>query len=227
MPNPFAPLASRRHLTVLSAILLTIAGAGWLSLHAAQGRPGPGAAPEPWLYPVLIGLEAALLYYVVAGLRRAGTPLGRLVYDRPPARSRILVDVALGVLVFAALYAVADALGRLLGHGDATLVRPLVAGAAANPLGWIAVSAAAGLGEELTYRGYLQPQFTAVLRSPLLGLAVQAVLFGVTHGYQGPLAMLKITALGVVFGLVSMWRGSRVPGAVGHFMLDAVSGLTG
>jgi membrane protease YdiL (CAAX protease family) len=83
----------------------------------------------------------------------------------------------------------------------------------------------AGLCEELVFRGYLQRQLAVLTRSTVAGLVLQAMVFGVSHGYQGVKAVINITILGLLFGLVAQWRRSIVPGAIAHALTDIVGGL--
>jgi len=90
---------------------------------------------------------------------------------------------------------------------------------------WIAVSLVGGVAEEIVFRGYFQRQFEALTQSRWVALALQAVLFGVSHGYQGVSACLKITVIGVLFGLLALWRRSLRPGMVAHVWTDIASGI--
>jgi membrane protease YdiL (CAAX protease family) len=90
---------------------------------------------------------------------------------------------------------------------------------------WGALSATAGFVEEVVYRGYLQRQFAAWTGRPRLALVLQAVVFGVTHGYQGVDACIRITVFGLLFGVVAAWRRSLRPGMMAHGLTDLVAGL--
>jgi len=63
-------------------------------------------------------------------------------------------------------------------------------------------------------RGYLLRGANDCQRVRVLGL--QAVLFGVSHGYQGLRPCLGITAYGLLFGLLAEWRKSLRPGIIAH-----------
>jgi membrane protease YdiL (CAAX protease family) len=54
---------------------------------------------------------------------------------------------------------------------------------------------------------------------------MQAALFGVSHGYQGPGASARIVAFGSLFGLVALWRRGLRPGIVAHALTDIIAGL--
>ena len=92
---------------------------------------------------------------------------------------------------------------------------------------WIAVSISAGISEEIAFRGYFQRQFGALTGSKWAGVCLQALLFGVGHGYQGVQAMAKIALFGALFGALAIWRGSLRPGIMAHALGDMLSGIFG
>jgi membrane protease YdiL (CAAX protease family) len=92
---------------------------------------------------------------------------------------------------------------------------------------WIGVSISAGFCEELVFRGYFQKQFETLTHSRWIALFLQAVLFGVSHGYQGIEACVKIACFGTLFGLLAVWRGSLRPGMTAHAWSDVLSGIFG
>lgn len=221
-----ARIASTRHTLVLTAILLLIAAAGYLSLQRAGAGTGSGG-PGPLLYLGLIAAELGLLYYVRTGIHAKALALADLVGERSWSVRRLVNDIALGLLLLGVLLGLEWLLNRLLGVGDPRLVRQLVVHRLADVPLWLLLSATAGVVEEITFRGYFQRQFGAWLRSPWAGVAAQAVLFGVTHGYQGPTLIVHITLLGIAFGVTAHLRRSLVPGIVAHIALDVIGGLSG
>ncbi|MEM8788623.1 MAG: type II CAAX endopeptidase family protein [Pseudomonadota bacterium] len=85
-------------------------------------------------------------------------------------------------------------------------------------------------GEELVFRGYLQPFLAARFASPLVWLAVPAVLFGALHWQPaqfGPNAWLVVVAttlMGFVFGTLTAHTGS-IAAAVGVHFANNVTGV--
>jgi membrane protease YdiL (CAAX protease family) len=53
----------------------------------------------------------------------------------------------------------------------------------------------------------------------------QAVLFGASHGYQGPKNMTLISVFGVLYGLLVQWRKTLNPGMWAHAWLDVIGGI--
>src|SRR4051812_2495942 len=205
------PVASTRHTAVLTAVLLLVALAGWLSLRHAHGGAG-ATGGSARLYARFLGAGWGLFLYARAGLKRHGTSVARLISARPLTARTLVTDVMLGLLLLAALIGAQYAIERLTGPGDTTLVRRvLVTRVELVPL-WLALAASAGFVEELVFRGYFQRQFGAWLGGPWAGVVAQALLFGVTHGYQGGILILRICLLGLIFGAAALLRRSLIPG---------------
>jgi len=218
-----AAIASSRHTIILCLILLGIALVGLFALHSGGGVAAP-ASPSGLILG-LIAAEAALLYYVWIGIRRYGIGLRELVWQGRATAMRAVTDLAIGIALFLVLTLVGSLVARWIGAGDTSIVNSVVSAAARHPALWVVVSLAAAVCEELTYRGYLQRQFEAWLRSPWAAILGQAAIFGVSHGYQGWILMLRIAILGTILGIAAWARRSTVPGIVAHFGLDVSGGL--
>src|SRR3954452_21054040 len=96
------PVASRRHTIILTAILLLIALAGWLTLRQAHGGPA-AAGGSMGLYVGLLAAEWGLFLYARAGLKRHGISVARLISARPLTARTLGIDVLLGLLLLAVL----------------------------------------------------------------------------------------------------------------------------
>jgi membrane protease YdiL (CAAX protease family) len=73
-------------------------------------------------------------------------------------------------------------------------------GFAAGPVGAIIVAVAAGLGEELVFRGVLQPR---------LGIVLPALMFASVHALQYDFdALIQVLLLGLILGLVRKWTNT-------------------
>lgn len=86
------------------------------------------------------------------------------------------------------------------------------------------LSVAAGLGEELAYRGYVIGVLSGVVGTPMAAV-VSTVVFGVLHAYQGVLGMARTTVLGGFLAGVFLLSGSLWPSIVAHAVLDIVLGI--
>ncbi len=84
------------------------------------------------------------------------------------------------------------------------------------------VSATAGIGEEIVYRGFLMyhlmQQFSKL--PLLLILLIASIIFGLAHSYQGLTGMLKTSLVGMVLGALYITSGSILPGIILHFIMD-------
>ncbi|HEX8170800.1 MAG TPA: type II CAAX endopeptidase family protein [Thermoanaerobaculia bacterium] len=217
------PIASRKHTLIVTAIFVLIAAAGFLnSRHVAAAASASSRLP---FYLSAIVLQWLLLRYLVFGVRRAGFSLLRVAGLTGRTPRALALDVLLGGAVFFALRLllrfVASALGGYDDHAAAILPRGRL-----ESLVWIAVAITAGICEELTFRGYLQEQYARLSGSRLAGAAAQAVLFGLSHGYQGWKPCVVITTFGLGAAGVTLARRSVLPMIVAHAVTDLVSGLT-
>ncbi len=86
------------------------------------------------------------------------------------------------------------------------------------------LSVAAGVGEEVAYRGY-----AITVLAPVFGVtsavAVTSVVFGVMHGYQGALGVLRTGVMGGVLAWGFISSGSLVPVMIAHTLIDLIAGI--
>ncbi len=191
--------------------------------HAAASGHAPPVLP---VYASLIAGEWALVLYVWRGSRRRdATTLRELIGGRWRSTRDVLRDAALGMGLWVAWSLVPLAWDRLLGAGHAASIEGYLPARGIEYVLWTALSLSAGFCEELVFRGYLQRQFLAWTRRPWLAALLQALLFGVSHGYQGLMPSAKIAVFGLLFGLFALWRGSLRPGMIAHALIDIVSGI--
>ena len=222
------PIASVLHTALLVALFLGLAAAGALF---QQNTPPDGAstARHPdvvGLYLTLIAAEWGLVFYVWKGVRRRGAiGLRDLIGGRWLKARDLLVDAALAFGAWSVWMALLAAWSRWIGSEPAVSINPLLPRGAVEVSLWILLSLSAGVCEELVFRGYLLRQFESLLGGRWSALALQAALFGVSHGYQGSGACLKIALYGALFGMLALWRGSLRPGMMGHAFTDIMAGL--
>ncbi len=220
------PVAAWSHTLVLIAIFLSLALGGALLHGTAQ--PGLGQA-HPRIAPLYLSLMVAewglLLYVWKGGLRRSGTTLRELIGGRWHNLTDVSRDVLLALGIWCIWTLVQVLVGRVFGAGHAASIQTLLPQGALEILLWIALSISAGICEEVTFRGYFQRQFTAYTHSQWLGLLLQALLFGVAHGYQGIASCARIVGYGLLFGLLARWRKSLRPGIMAHALTDILAGV--
>jgi uncharacterized protein len=226
---PQLPLAPWWHTALLLGLFAALTVGGALFQHHASVHPG-SVQQHPNMLPTYLSLlcmEWGLFLFVSRGLRRNGYSVGELIGGRWPRPRELARDVALALALWG-LWSLVDLLWtRWSGPDSAASIQSLLPRGPVEVLLWIALSISAGICEELTFRGYLQRQFASLLHNRALAVLLQALVFGIAHGYQGIEACARIAAYGVLFGLLAWWRGSLRPGMVAHAWTDIASGLFG
>jgi membrane protease YdiL (CAAX protease family) len=233
-PETHAPGEDRRlvaplwHTAALVAVLLALAAYGAYAQRHAPGGPelverSGSAVP---LYLGLILAQWALLRFVTAaGLRKTGTRLRDLIGRRWASWKDVARDVAIALVVWAGWGLVEWGVSQRLGADSAKELTALLPHDPLEIAVWIALSLTAGFCEESIFRGYLQTQFRALTGSTALAVILQAVVFGVSHGYQGLRNVIAITVFGALFGALAAWRRSLMPGMILHAWTDIFSGI--
>jgi len=221
-------VAPRRHTALLIALFLGLAVSGAFFQRHARSQPEmleqhPHLVP---LYLSLIAMEWGLFVWVWrGGLRRSGTKLSELIGGKWVSAKDVLVDGGLAFGLWAVWTLANMASYRWLGPGHAASIQTYLPQRALEILLWIGVSMSAGFCEELVFRGYFQKQFEAFTQSRWVAVSLQAVLFGISHGYQGIEACARIACLGTLYGLIALWRKNLRPGMIAHAWGDILSGI--
>ena len=78
------------------------------------------------------------------------------------------------------------------------------------------------LAEETVFRGYLILRLRALTGRPAVAVLLSAAIFSLGHGYEGSAGVITVGFMGVVFGLVYLWRQSLTAPMVMHFLQDFV-----
>jgi membrane protease YdiL (CAAX protease family) len=86
------------------------------------------------------------------------------------------------------------------------------------------LSIAAGVGEEVAYRGYAIPLLIPVLGS-LGSVAVTSMIFGLLHVYQGTLGVLRTAVMGGFLAWGFLASGSLIPPIIAHTLIDMLAGI--
>jgi membrane protease YdiL (CAAX protease family) len=191
-------IASRRHLTVVLLIVGVLAVGGWY----ANARGARAAAPNRLaLYASVVIGQLLFLRYIKMGIR---IPMRELISDVR------WFDPLIAIALWCAIHFGSPYLRRLLNMAD-DRTSNIVPHTMVEALAWIVVACTAGFVEEIVFRGYLQRQ---------TGVVLQAIAFGIAHGYQGVRSVIGITIIGLAFGIVANRRRSLVPGMLAHAGLD-------
>lgn len=115
-------------------------------------------------------------------------------------------------------------IGTTLGATESDLLRQLLPRTRREKSVFALLSVAAGTGEELAYRGY-----ALGLLGPLTGttwaVALTSVVFGLMHGYQGALGIVRTTVMGAVLAGGFLASGSLWPAILAHTAIDILAGI--
>jgi uncharacterized protein len=90
---------------------------------------------------------------------------------------------------------------------------------------FVGLSAAAGTGEELAYRGYALVGIQLLGVGPWGAAVASSAAFGFLHAYQGPVGIVRTGILGMILAVPVLVTGSIVPSMLAHALLDVVLGL--
>ncbi|MBK6499644.1 MAG: CPBP family intramembrane metalloprotease [Saprospiraceae bacterium] len=96
---------------------------------------------------------------------------------------------------------------------------------------YIFLAVAAGISEEIIFRGFLINYMLTLLTeasyASILSVLIPAIVFSLSHLYQGWWAVLKIMLIAALFGWIFLQTGSLLIIVIVHILIDLISGLTG
>ena len=91
---------------------------------------------------------------------------------------------------------------------------------------FLALSLAAGVGEEIVFRGYLLTYFDSLV-GPTGAVLASTFLFGVGHAYQGAAGIVRTGIVGLLFAGAYVGTGNLLAPILLHVVIDATSGVVG
>ena len=112
-----------------------------------------------------------------------------------------------------------------LGVRESRLTFHLLPRAGDERAAFVALAATAGLGEELLYHGYAMAGLTAWLGNAWWAALVANTAFGVLHGYQGYIGIMRAGLMGLVLTLPVIMGAGLWPSIAGHFLIDVLLGF--
>lgn len=226
-----AQIASWKHLAGFIAIMAALLVLGLYQQHAGSGtasNQGSGQlASHTYAIPIYLTalvMDWLLLYFCWAGVRGHGGNLWDLAGGRWKSWRDVFSDVAILLPFWAVWEGAAYGVHLLLGPGDAKTVDSLLPKSLVEVLVWIATCITAGICEEMAFRGYLQRQFYALTGNIAWAVVLQAMVFGIAHGYQGWRNVVVISVLGVLYGALAAWRKNLRVNIVSHAGSDIWEG---
>jgi membrane protease YdiL (CAAX protease family) len=132
------------------------------------------------------------------------------------------LGLSLGALLLLGVFLL---IRRKAGLGETSLLKELLPRTLSEKGIFAGLSLAAGLGEELAYRGYLIPVLTGLLGSVWGAAFLSSAVFGILHAYQGWLGVVRTGALGLMFAGSFLLSGTLWPAILAHAILDLSAGL--
>ncbi len=223
-PTERGPVAPLWHTIIFVALIL-----GLSSLQAAR-LPALEAHGRTEIYLSGMVFEVVLVLYVwLLGLRPRHKRLSDLIGGKWARPMDVLGDIGVALLFWCVVIGFLLAMRIVLGD-NATATRAittLLPRTTAEMIAFVALSVTAGFCEEFLFRGYLQRQFFAWSGRVEVAVALQAVIFGIGHLYQGWKGALTITLYGALFGILAVMRKSLRPGMIQHMMQDSFTGIVG
>lgn len=219
---PRTLIASLRHTSILLLILTVVSVAAALQAQRSSGPLGTPSSRLP-LYLVLLGVQLLWVRYVKIGMKPTGHAISDFFKPRT-GQLWLLKDFAYALVALLAFEAIGLGARYALGGAHARNAFLLPQGPAESAL-WVFLSLTVGFCEEIVFRGYFQKQIAAIIGNVAGAVVLQAIIFGVLHGYQGWRAATIATAYGLVFGALAWWRGNIRAGVVAHAVTDIVAGL--
>ncbi|MCK4624438.1 MAG: CPBP family intramembrane metalloprotease [Phycisphaerae bacterium] len=87
--------------------------------------------------------------------------------------------------------------------------------------GLVALTVFVGLWEEVAFRGFILPRLRRLTKSWTVAVVLSSLVFAVLHKEMQVVAVLiPVFFLGVLFSIVTIWRGSLLPAVTGHFLFN-------
>jgi uncharacterized protein len=189
---------------------------------------------RPGLYGLTMCLEFLLVLYVFFGIRARGFTLREITGGRWSSIEDVLLDIGIAagawltIVLLLGGIAIAMKLNTPEKLGEMRQAISFMLPHSRLELGlWTGLSATAGICEEIVFRGYMQQQFAALTGSTVAAIALQATIFGASHGYEGWQRMVLVGMMGAMLGLLAWWRKSLRPGMMAHAWQDVLAGWAG
>jgi len=117
--------------------------------------------------------------------------------------------------------------GERLGMSESGISLALMPRNGREVRGFLLLAAVAAVGEEYLFRGFAQGVLAEGLGSAWPAVALTSLSFGVSHGYQKLIGIVRATLLGFLLAVPVVVTGSLFPAIVAHFWINAAIGIGG
>jgi len=179
-------------------------------------------------YVFTIIFEILMVGYVwLFGLRARGKSLREIIGGNWDSVAAVLLDIGISLLFGIIVLFVLGALRYMLGANPDAIraIKALSPRSSFELVVWVLLSSTAGFCEEVLFRGYLQRQFLALTTRVEAAVALQAIVFGAGHLYEGWKGAVSIVVYGAMFGALAVMRKSLRPGMLQHAGYDSLVGF--
>ncbi len=202
--------------------MLAISG---LSYYSRGLAPGGRQRNQISSYIVAIMMEWLVFGFIWFGLRLRKHRMRILLGEHWGGARQIPRDIGIGILFLIVSNLALSLIGHLLKASPNAAIRSILPHTPAQIAVYFLLTVTAGICEEVIFRGYMQRQFSFFFKNAAAGIILQGVVFGASHGYQGPKYMLIIVVYGILFGALAQQRRSLRPGMIAHFLQDLTTGV--
>lgn len=207
------------HTCALLVLLAILAGC---AVYLKVGSVSARLSHTP-LYLVTIASEWALFAFSLWRSDAGFTGnIARVVRD---PRS-LLWDIPVALVLSVVLIFISPGIIRILGQTGWGSTEGMLPKGSIEIVLWIVMSLTAGICEETIFRGYLQQQIAGWTGSMVIGVASQAILFGLCHAYQGSKKVALISVWGCIFGICAWLRKGLRANMIAHAGLDIFSAFS-
>jgi membrane protease YdiL (CAAX protease family) len=222
-PSPSTDAVAPAWHTVL--VVLIMLALSWLSAYS-QGLPSIAKTRSRVAeYVTSIVMEWLMLGFIWFGLRLKQQSMRVLLGENWGGARQILRDLGIGIIFLVVSNLVLSLISHLLKAVPNAATIGLLPHTPSEIAVFSLLTVTAGICEEMIFRGYLQRQFSVFFKSAAVGVVLQGIMFGASHGYQTTKFMLIIVVYGLMFGLMAQSRRSLRPGMFAHFLQDLITGV--
>jgi len=177
---------------------------------------------------IMLGMQWLWVYFIYRGMQQYERSILSFFEIDSITPGKLIGDIASAAVVFATIYGCTFAVDLMLPDHASNLNNPLISSRPNGLFGitlWLCLSISAGICEEIVFRGYLQRQLAAIAGRTAIAIALQAILFGVGHAYEGINSVVSISFHALAFGVCANWRGNIRAGVIAHAGWDILAGF--
>jgi uncharacterized protein len=208
----------------LLAFVLVVGFPLWDLFHTRYVRAHGSASVRLGLYATVVICLSLVAAWSVLTTHRSFLVLDATGVTRLPVPSSAVMGIAGGMAGGLVLSLLAAYLRPHVAHTFAKALQPMafmLPQSLGERLWFVAVSVAAGVCEEILYRGYLLHYGVQVLAMPAkLAIGLAVISFGFAHTYQGWKGVLLTSLLGAVFMAMYLAAGILWPSMLLHTLVD-------